>query len=772
MNNRQEGKLVTYICPTCGTALKFENDKKTTICPSCKNEVEKQYVVNINFANSNDNSEYNNLYTYDKSLFKFNFEDKNNFSNDVKKREFIEIPSQKLSPNDILKLDSLIQELLFKMDNPNKIKDTTELKNLTNEILCIDENNIYGVFISNYLLKNPLSEILSRRDSLDKSDFIVPYLMTTNKILYRYYDSDINQIIIYVLNSNIKTNSEKFDCIENIIFEHLFENHYFNEFTESIFTFLNCDFPLQLKQNFVKKLLDTFLLNDYNSFIKYIQLCVNLNLNIDCLFSKNKLKCYIYGFNGNVISKIINFLWSIESISNSKKTEYTFSILNQLLYVSPKNLSAQECASLINSLKDKTIKTSKLSKYFQQIVTLSMIEKEDVDNIKKLENNKIKKQIKLNKRLKPTEITQTDELWSFWKDYWWNKPFKICCLISFIVLFSTLIIFNIKDIAQYLKIKDFSEVMSLLGLSCLCCFILFIPLGALLNTLIAPIKWLTLLIKTKSIINSDEDFKIVIMNNRKNALIMKAEKRNKDLKVHEEFENARLIAYLIETQLDEKIKKKLIDLIKLPYLYESYDEVLNLIDLINRSNYLDKDNLIKFLLLNCININSYKEALTTLEFIKRLSISKSKKEDFTKYLLYKKTKKALTSVTGYLYLISYIDNDIDKFRYMFNIICSYHKDLFFEMNNIDVAYASKEINDDLYLLVCKSVIRFAFSSVNKDHFNELETQIKQKISISGIKDFSPHIKVSNSKIIKWINKKPLNQKQLSNDAFLLANQIK
>ena len=367
MNGRQEGKLVTYICPTCGTSLKFDGDKKKTVCPSCKNEVEKQFVVNLNFAGSADDEAFKNFYTYDKSLFKFNFEDRKDVLTNTKRREFVEIPSHRLSANDVIALDCLIQELLFKMDKPNKIKETGELYRYANEILSIDDNNVYGVFLLSFLSGQPLTDVLSRRDSLDKANFFVQYLMTNNKVLSRNFDEDIDQIVSYVLNSNLETAEEKFEVLSSIFFEHLEKKHYFNEYAESVFIIASCDCSLQLRQNFIKRLMDICLLNDYQSFIKYIRVCLSVNLDIDCLFAKNKIKCYIYGLNANSISNVIEFLWSFDSVSLFKKKDYTISILDQFLFSAPINLSAQECAEVIDVLKIKHLSQSNLKNILNKL---------------------------------------------------------------------------------------------------------------------------------------------------------------------------------------------------------------------------------------------------------------------------------------------------------------------------------------------------------------------------------------------------------------------
>ena len=768
MNGRQEGKLVTYICPTCGTALKFDSDKKSTVCPSCKNEVEKQFVVNINFASNSDDAYFKSAYSYDKSLFKFNFEEKKDILEGKHKREFLEIPSHRLTPNEMVQVDSLIQELMFKMDKPNKIKDTKELQTIAGSILCIDDNNVYGLFISNFLNNEPLTPVLSRRDSLDKANFFVPYIMTTNKVLYRTFDEDIDQIVTYVLNSNLKTTAEKFDCISSVFFEHLKEKHRFNDYAESVFTIASCDVDVSLKHNIVKKLADISLLNDYESFVKYIKVCQTVGINVDSLFSKNKLKCYIYGFKGTEISKIVQFIWSLETLMPNKRMDYITLLVENYLTQS-NNLTAEECASLIDELKDKPFKQSKLKSFLERIVMLSMVEKVDIESIKKLENRKIKHQIKYSKAIMSTQKSSLKELWSFWKDYWWKKPFKMCCLASFLAIFILLAILNFEGIVGLFTGK-IDDGMTALGHIALISFILFIPAGALINTIMAPVKWFTLVVRSRITQNKDLGMKNFYKKN--SSVILKAENRNKELKQHEEFENARLIAYLVEVNLPDKLKKDLISLIKMPYLYEQYDEVLNLIDLISRSNYQDGDNLIKYLILNCINLNTYKEALTTLEFIKRLNVTSVAKDEFIKYLLYKKTKKSLTSVTGYLYLFSYLNNEVDRFKYMFSILCTYNQNLYYEMNNVDIAYASGDISDDIYMLVCKCVIRFALHSVPKDHLHELENNINLKLYNARIKEFTLANRVANSKIIRWVNKKPLTEKGYTSDSFFISYKSK
>ena len=769
MEGRQDGKLVTYICPTCGTALKFEQNKRSTTCPSCKNEVEKQFVVNLNFVSTSDDENFKNCYSYDKSLFKFNFESKQGISNGIKQREFVEIPTHRLSPNEMVELDNLIQGLLFKMDKPNKLKDTNELYRYANEILSIDENNVYGVFLLKFLKNEPLTDVLSRRDSLDKAEFFVPYLMTNNKLLYRTLDEDVTQIVTYILNCNLKTSNEKHEAIKSLYFEHLKEKHFFSDFAESVFIITACDMSLNLKQDIVKSLIDVSILNSYESLVKYIKACLMVNLDIDCIFAKNKIKLYIYGFKGVLISNLIDYVWSLEEVLPNKRMDYINNILDQFLFNSQTNMTAQECASLIDVLKNKSLPQPKLKKYLEQIVLLSLVEKVDVDVINKTESKKIKRQIKVNRKNQPREKGSYRDLWSFWSEYWWKKPYMICCIVAFVLIFGVLVVFNFDKVSQIFT-DNLTEAMSALGLAALCSAALFIPFGALINLLIAPIKWLILYFSSKT--EYDQDLKVKRMSDRKDALILKAEKKNKDLKTHEEFENARLIAYLVEVDLDEKLKHSLIELIKTPYIYEPYDEVLNLIDLINQSNYADKEALVKYLILNCINLNSYKEALTTLEFIKRLNIPSKKREEYTKYLLYNKAKKSLTNVTGYLYLFSYLENEVDRFKYMFSIICTYNKDLFYELNNVDVAYASGDISDDLYLLVCNSVIRFAFNSVTKDHLPELEKAVKVRLNNSGITDFSQVNKSSNSKIINWVTKKPLTEKSYSSDTFLRSYIIK
>ena len=158
----------------------------------------------------------------------------------------------------MVELDNLIQGLLFKMDKPNKLKDTNELYRYANEILSIDENNVYGVFLLKFLNNESLTEVLSRRDSLDKAEFFVPYLVTNNKMLHRPLDEDVTQIITYILNCNLKTSNEKHEAIRSVYFEHLKEKHFFSDLAESVFILTACDMSLNLKQDIVKSLMYLF----------------------------------------------------------------------------------------------------------------------------------------------------------------------------------------------------------------------------------------------------------------------------------------------------------------------------------------------------------------------------------------------------------------------------------------------------------------------------------------------------------------------------------
>ena len=65
------------------------------------------------------------------------------------------------------------------------------------------------------------------------------------------------------------------------------------------------------------------------------------------------------------------------------------------------------------------------------------------------------------------------------------------------------------------------------------------------------------------------------------------------------------------------------------------------------------------------------------QFIKRLNISPQEKENYSRYFLYNKSKESLKNMTGYLYLLSYLKDENERFKFLFSVICTYNKNMFY-----------------------------------------------------------------------------------------------
>ena len=182
-----------------------------------------------------------------------------------------------------------------------------------------------------------------------------------------------------------------------------------------------------------------------------------------------------------------------------------------------------------------------------------------------------------------------------------------------------------------------------------------------------------------------------------------------------------------------------------------------------KSTFIDKDDLVKHLVYNCIRIENYQDGLIILEYLRRnYDLSRQKQNSYINFILTSKLSNNIQSITGYLYLYRYFPKATDEFKYDFEALCRFNRDLFYQLNNLEIMYAAGEVSDDVYLLTCKAMQRFAIRSVNGS-VTPVVNEIKAKLNAKGIKSFSAENRFANAKIIKWLNKRPFTEKTIRKD---------
>lgn len=673
MGEISQAKLVTFVCPTCGYALRFDSNNKYTTCSCCKNQVEKQCVINLNYISNTNDSAFINSYTCNKSMFSIHLKAKKELLNkSTISKGFLDNQRKFLSADDAVKLDSLIAQFYLKFDNPNNIIDISQLWEIASKIKRIDDNNVYAEFMINLIEKKSLKDVLIRKDSLDKAKIFIPYLITQNKLLANFYDEDLFYVMNYIINTSI-TEEEKLLYVTKILSEKLEFKHSLSECCNAIDILLKYDFLMEEKQNLVKKVSDIFSLNNTSDLLTYLSICQEVKLNVENQFSKKHLIKLLKNENGVDVACLIDFIAKDSKINKGKKVSLIKSILDIFLNKNSFSLTALESANLIESLINSNIKEIQTEQIYKKIVTLTLVEKINIEELSKEDSKKILKEVKKNNKAK--------------------------CRNS----------------------KDSSKIHFSLS-----------------------------------------EYRIIKMHKEKQARIANATEHNREMKKQEEFENSQLIAYLIESKLSPKLKKVLIDSIKIPYYYESYKTVVGIMNLIYTSNYEDKENLFNFFLINCLNLKNFENILMVMEFVKRTNLTAPKKDNIFNFLILAKAKFINLDIVAKVYLNSYFLDVNKRFKSMFLELANNNKDLFYQLNNIDIIYDSGDINNDTYLLIIKCMEKFALQSVVKDHIFDLLAETKQRLLNRCIFDFSNEIKLNNKKIIKWLEKKPLSEKEYKN----------
>lgn len=185
----------TYVinCPICGASLTYNKDDLSTVCSSCKNTVYREkrpqdINLNLKYAIISDGSTFTDVSRYKQiELDKFVIVD-----------NFKPIKKTHLDAISVSKIDSLVYELTinFSGDIPLDFDSKQRRKEIVDEILLLDKNNIYGRFLKDIILADKLTlkavnSIFTRADALAIQDFILTYFPLK-------FSQDIDVIIMMI----------------------------------------------------------------------------------------------------------------------------------------------------------------------------------------------------------------------------------------------------------------------------------------------------------------------------------------------------------------------------------------------------------------------------------------------------------------------------------------------------------------------------------------------------------------------------------------------
>lgn len=232
------GEIDVYCiqCPSCGNVLDFLG-KDEIVCQHCRNKVyrskEKQNVnMKFEFAFVSDGASYKDKYNDQMKKFgDFSGEyDASLYSSDVDISKFVkQIDTSKFKTRsvktkvnavDMARLEGLIQRLHFEYGGENADKVLTsdkELRNLLKEIKEIDENNVYLMFIENFVFMRSLTyedvkDVLTRKDALEIYSYILPFFK-----FKEVRDCDISKLICsYILNTDA-SDTEKWSALKSVL---------------------------------------------------------------------------------------------------------------------------------------------------------------------------------------------------------------------------------------------------------------------------------------------------------------------------------------------------------------------------------------------------------------------------------------------------------------------------------------------------------------------------------------------------------------------------
>lgn len=223
-------------CPSCGNVLDFLG-KDEIVCQHCRNKVyrskEKQNVnMKFEFAFVSDGASYKDKYNdqikklgdfsgeFDASLYNSEI-DISKFVKQIDTSKFkTKAVKTKVNAVDMARLEGLIQRLHFEYGGENADKVLTSdkaLRSLLKEIKDIDENNVYLMFIENFVFMRSLTyddvkNVLTRKDALEIYSYILPFFK-----IKEVRDDDIGKLICsYILNTDA-ADSEKWNALKSVL---------------------------------------------------------------------------------------------------------------------------------------------------------------------------------------------------------------------------------------------------------------------------------------------------------------------------------------------------------------------------------------------------------------------------------------------------------------------------------------------------------------------------------------------------------------------------
>lgn len=209
----------TYIisCPMCGALINYVAGETTTVCTSCKITIylkrgHQDINPHLKYAIETNSDTFE--MASDCKLVKFCNGDDSDY--------FIETKSPRLDAETLSKLDSLIYELNVNFSGDIKLgpQELERRTKIVEEILNIDEDNIYGRFIKDIVAtcKRKLEvfkEIFMRVDALVIQDYILSFMPLDvgedqDSVVY------FQPIIKYIMHTDI-TLSEKYTKLINLV---------------------------------------------------------------------------------------------------------------------------------------------------------------------------------------------------------------------------------------------------------------------------------------------------------------------------------------------------------------------------------------------------------------------------------------------------------------------------------------------------------------------------------------------------------------------------
>lgn len=363
----------TYVisCPICGASLNYIKDELSTVCGSCKNTVYREkrpqdINLNLKYAVVSDGSSFAQSAEFDKTNL-----------GDYSSEDFTVIEPNKLDAITVSKIDGLVYELTVNYTGDMALdkNDLERREQIVDEILKLDNNNIYGRFLRDIVMTkklkfNKVNEIFTRSDALIVQDYVLSFFPID-------VGQDVDVIILimpminYIMHTDL-THEDKYYHIlrsfkKNYPFQtirpSIFENEgpeRLNKIIEGYKSLLSALIHLNVPH---KMTVDTAkILKDHFTGISNLEI---IKLFINYIIQSNLLKEekqeFIESFFANEIYPLSNFneCYAFLGFINSLGYErYTSSKLTQLAIQNclPKSITFDGYAILNRFIKDSRIR--------------------------------------------------------------------------------------------------------------------------------------------------------------------------------------------------------------------------------------------------------------------------------------------------------------------------------------------------------------------------------------------------------------------------------